>query len=135
MKTLAIVVLVSIILYVVFSTIRQRKLALNKFSFVIIIVSIGIIILSNQFNKASVSSDVPYYQTIAPDVQHAPYILQTPSRAYYVATYTDNKDSLTLTNFYYYDKAKWQRANEPLYFDKAISEFSKLEIQKRKIGG
>ena len=137
LKVIAIIILILLGRVVVFASLRQRKLVINKGVIIIAVIATGLLLLSNTFgnNNAASLSSAPYYQTLAPPVQKAPFYLQTPSRAYYVATSEETDQYLTLTNYYYFDRKEWELSNIPLHFDKSLSENSKLKISKRKIGG
>jgi len=54
-------------------------------------------------------------EQLAPKITLAPYILQTPSRYYYVATYTkDSEKQVTLTKWWEWEKDKWTPRTLPL---------------------
>lgn len=134
MGTLAIIILVLLGLYVIFGSMRQRKLLINKFVVIVGVVGIGILLLNGQFSKNdSAQTEIQYYQKLAPTIQEASYYLQTESRAYYVSTFQDSETSLVLTDYYYFDKKKWELSNVPLPLDKTI--YGELKLYKRNIGG
>jgi len=134
MSTFATVILVLLGLYVVLGSIRKRKLLINKFVVILAIVAVGLLLLAGN-SKSAEKAVTPQYQQISPSVQEAPYYLLTSTRAYYVATFEDTSRYLVLTNFYYYDRKKWENSDIPLYFDRAIPEFQDLKVIKRNIGG
>jgi len=132
MLAIAIITLVLLGIYVAIGSIRQRKLLINKFVAVLALISIVVIVISGSIeDRAQVA--IPDYQEIAPSVQDAPYVVQTSSRAYYVATFKDTEEVLTLTNFYIYDKKKWQNSDIPLHLDRTI--YGEVRPIKRNIGG
>jgi len=134
MSTFAIVILVLLGLYVVLGSIRKKKLLINKFVVILAIVAVGLLMLSGNSQRAE-KAVTPQYQQNIPSVQAAPYYLPTRTRAYYVATFSDNPIQLVLTNFYYYDRKKWANSDIPLYFDRAVPEFQNLKIYRRDITG
>lgn len=134
MFILAILIIVILGLYVIVGSIRQKKILLNKFVVVLGIIAVGLLLLNGAFNKGDAQQVKPeYYQEIAPNVEDAPYIVQTSSRAYYVATYLDSPQYLTLTYYYYYDRKHWQESDIALPLDKKV--YGELTPQKRLIRG
>lgn len=133
MHTLAIIILVVLGLYIVVGSILKKKLLLSKFVVIIAVLAIGMLLLSSQFSSNDSQDDIQAYQKIAPSVQNAPFMVQTSSRAYYVSTYLDTDDALTLTNYYFYDEKKWEKSSIPLPLDKSI--YGELKVHKRIIGG
>lgn len=134
MTAIAVIALILLLIYVVIGSIRQRKLLFNKTVLVVAIIAIGILVLQGQFSRDDPQRvEVPKYQQLAPPVQDAPYVLQTSSRAYYVATYKDTAEALILTSYYFYDKKKWELSDIPLPLDKSI--YGELKPVRRNIGG
>lgn len=132
MLTIAIVLLVFVGLYVVIGSIRNKKLMINKSVVILTVVAVGLIFVQGYFNKGdSKSVEAPYYQQIAPPASYAPYLLSTPSRAFFVASYKDTDTHLVLNAFYYYDKKKWEYSEIPLTLDKSLPEYSNLKVIKR----
>ena len=68
------------------------------------------------------------YQTNAPDVKTAQFILLTDSRIYYVTRYTAAKDkqSITLNDYWVYDSKTWARKNNDLPVAKKYYRGAKL---------
>jgi len=99
------------------------------------VVAIGIIVLSNSFGGSSSPQElqISRLQEKAPSVQDAPYYVQTSSRAYYIATFNDSEECLTLTSYYFYDHKKWESSFVPLPLDKQI--YGNLKVHRRNIGG
>ena len=134
MTALAVICLVLIGIYVIFGSIRQHRLLINKTVVIISAIAIGILVFQGSITKNDPQQiTLPYYQQIAPSVQQAPYVLQTSSRAYYISTYQDGEEGLLLTNFYFYNKKQWENSDIPLPFPKSI--FGDLEVFKRYVGG
>ena len=134
MTALAIIALVLLGIYIIFGSLRQHKLLINKFVVVVAVLAIGVLILQGSFSSNdSQQTKTPQLQKVAPSVQQAPYVLQTSSRAYYVATYQDTENVVILTSFYYYDKKVWELSNIPLPLDRSI--YGNIKIIKRSIGG
>lgn len=132
MLIIAIVLLILVSLYVIFGSIWQKKLLINKGVIIITVIAIGLIFFSARFGGNDDKQQVEYYQEIAPPITQAPYMLQTPSRAYYIATFDDTESHMVLTYFYFYDKGKkWTSTNMSLFLDKTLPEYSDLKILKR----
>jgi len=132
MFIIAVILLVLVGLYVVIGSIRQKKLLINKRVVIIAVVAVALLFFSSRFGNDNGDQQVQYYQEIAPSIQNAPYIVSTPSRAYYISTFQEDEAYLTLTCFYYYDKGnKWERSDIPLYLDKSLPEYSNLKVLKR----
>lgn len=134
MKIAAIIILVLLGLYVLLGILRDKKLLLNKFTIFLAVVALGLLALSGGFSHTeSDTRVVSSIQKKAPPVQLAPYMLQTSSRAYYVATFQDTPEYLILTDYFYYDRNQWLETAVPLMLDKVV--YGNLEITKRNIGG
>ena len=132
MFILSIIILVLVGLYVILGSIRQKKLLINKGVVIIAVVAVGLLFFSSRFGNDESKTEVQYYQEIAPSIQAAPYMVLTPSRAYYIATFQDDDSYLVLTNFYYYDKGKkWVNTDVPLHLDKNLQEYSNIKVLKR----
>jgi len=131
---LAVVVLVLLGVYVIFGSIRQHRLLINKFVVVLSIMAIAVILIQGSLSSKN-PQQAEYYQQIAPTVQQAPFVLPTPSRSYYIATFNDLPESLTLTNYYFYNKKEWEHSDIPLFFDRSITEYKNIKVIKRNIGG
>ena len=132
MLIVAIVLLVLIGLYVVLGSIRQKKLLINKGVILVTIIAVILIFISGHFSQSGNQQEVKYYQEIAPSIQKAPYILPTPSRAYYIATFQEDERYIVLTDFYYYDNGKkWEHTDIPLPLDKSLPGYSDLKILRR----
>jgi len=72
---------------------------------------------------------VQSYQVSAPSKKTCPVVVQTSSRVYYVADYTEKSGVVTLTKYYSYDKA-WTMSKVPLTLDPAI--YGKVAVYERK---
>jgi len=131
----AVLLLILLGLYVVIGSIRKRTLLINKFVVFLAVVAIGIIVFSNSFGSDSSSQEQQKsrLQEKAPSVQDAPYYVHTSSRAYYIATFDDSEECLTLTSYYYYDRKRWEPSSIPLPLDKQI--YGNLKVHRRNIGG
>jgi len=137
MIVLAIVILILLGLYVILHIIRHRNAPNIKVVLIIGAIAVGLIVINNTLNKddATGRASIPYYQEIAPSVQDAPSVLPTPGRAYYIATFKENAEYITLTNYYYFNDQEWEFSSIPLPFDKSLPEFNKLQVYKRNIRG
>jgi hypothetical protein len=62
--------------------------------------------------------EIPAYQKIIPQEAYAPRVVQTLSRYYPFATFQENEISLTLTDYYVYDRKQWRHETRPLVIDK-----------------
>lgn len=74
-------------------------------------------------------AEVPDYIQVAPVAQTAPYVLQTDSRVYYIVKYTDDGKVITLTDYYTYDKKKWEHQTKTLLIDRQY--YAYINLQKR----
>lgn len=132
MKVAAIIILIILIVLTIIASIKQRKLVLSRGVIILALIAIGIIYLTNLFGGNNPNQASNQIQAKAPPVTEAPYLLQTSSRAYYVAAFKDDPQYLTMTVFYFYDKKKWQRSDIPLPIDKKVVPY---QISRRNIGG
>jgi len=132
MKVAAIIILIILVILTVIASIKQRKLVLKRGVIILSLIAIGIIYLTNLFGGNTTDQVGNKIQAKAPPVTEAPYLLQTSSRAYYVAAFQDSPEYLTMTVFYYYDKKKWERSDIPLPIDKKVVPY---QISRRNIGG
>lgn len=78
----------------------------------------------------SASVETPEYQTIAPTIKEAPYIVQTSSRVYYVVEYENTGGGLTLLEYFTYDKKEWQKQTFPLTLSEQY--YGKVVLNERK---
>ena len=133
-KVLAIIFLVMLGLFVIIASIRQRRLVFSKGIFFLSIIAIAAIVISGLMapKDSNATQQISKIEKKAPPVTEAPYVLQTSSRAYYIASYKDEKDYLVMTVYYYYDKNKWEKSDIPLMLDKKITPY---KISQRQIGG
>ncbi len=77
--------------------------------------------------KTATRQLLPTYLQTAPDRNLAPKALPTSSRVYLVSTFTEDKQTITLTRFYVYNKDKqWQLVTKPLPLDKGLYPGMKL---------
>ena len=132
MKVAAIIILVLLGLFTVIASVKQRKIVLSKGVVILALIAIGVIYLTNQFGGQTTNQVGSSIQAKSPPVSEAPYLLQTSSRAYYVASFKDSPEYLTMTVFYSYDKKKWQRYTIPLPIDKKVVPY---QLSRRNIGG
>ena len=88
---------------------------------VIGVIIVGVLVVINSYNSSRQPSEyeVPQYQISAPDKSTAPQIYSTPSRVYYVVASYESGDELVLTDFYDYDRKKWERHTQPLPLKKS----------------
>ncbi len=105
----------------------------HKALLVMAIVAIIALVAINTFRSHTalkqVAVAIPAYQTLAPDKTLAPTIVQTSSRVYYVADFTDDGKIITLKSFYTFDKKKWELVNTPLQLDRSV--YGRIEIYRR----
>lgn len=132
MKTiLAVVILIFKLPFMLLAAILK-----NKALILIAIIAVAVVFAIGYFNKQDKSTQpaaVYNYQKKAPPVQDYPRIVQTSSRAYYIATMTNINGVLTLTNYQYYDSRKWQTSTKPLPLDRKV--FGLVQIYDRPKGG
>jgi hypothetical protein len=93
----------------------------HKYLLAIVVVGVIFLIARAQFgDKTSPeTTQATIEQQSMPPKQIAPRIIQTESRYYPCATYQDNGDSLTLTDFYTYNAGKWQHRTTELQIKKS----------------
>ena len=135
MVTIAIIILVVVGLGVILGSIRKRKLLINKGVLILIAIAMGILYFNGAFSDKPLEARASAYQNTAPSISQAPYLLDTPSRAYYVVSHYENEHWLVLTEYYSYDRKKWEKSESPLAFDKSLPEFAGLSIVNNTIGG
>ncbi len=133
MKVIAIVILICIGVYLLAGIVLRKKLLLPMPVLIGMVVCGGVIAFSNASGQNN--QENTKYVKVSVAYKDAPYILQTPDRGYYVATFRDDGEFLTLTDYYFYDKDKWEYSDSPLPFDRGLPEFKNLEIIKRPRGG
>lgn len=100
------------------------------------IIVVAVVVAVGYFNKPAVMDTLnnnARYAKKVPSYQQYPRIVQTSSRAYYVATLKDDGVVMTLTNYAFYDFRKWQSSSIPLPLDRRI--FGRIEIYDRPQGG
>lgn len=127
----AVTVIVLIVVAVAVLSIHRRHLVINKYLIILIAVAVGVIFYTQQFQQNTPDIEIPIYQEKAPSIQAAPYVLQTPSRAYYINKFEMQGDYLVLTDYYSYDKKKWRESDAPLYLDTTITGYKNLQVQSR----
>jgi hypothetical protein len=102
---------------------------------VIAFIFFGVRACTSTFNKSTGTATavelpkVAEYQTIAPSTKQAPYVVSTGTRIYYVAKYTDNKQLITLQQYFTFDKNTWQVHKTPLLLDRKY--YGEITIIKR----
>jgi len=69
---------------------------------------------------------IPHYQEIAPSVIEAPFVVQTKSRVFYVASAVQDANYYILNTWWDYDKKKWQKHETTLPLNK-----TEIKIYKR----
>lgn len=116
MAILAVIVLILKSPFLVLRYLFQHKALL----IVVIIVAIAFIAISS-LNKSDTSQQaiqIPEYQKKAPDISKAPIVITTPSRIYYVSSYSDDGQIIILESFYFFDRKKWETPELPLPLDR-----------------
>lgn len=102
----------------------------NKIILLIVVISVIALFGIKSFNKQNTSTvEMPNYQVAAPDIKIAPTIVETSSRSYYVVSYTDDGNRITLTDWFDYDTKKWRRHKTPLPLDRNI--YGEIRITQR----
>ena len=133
MSGIGIAVIVITVLIVIWASIKRKQLIFNKKAvFFILIVGVCLIVygnISSASNEPVV--EVPYWQESAPSYSKAPYVVQTPSRVYYVKEYTVDDNLLMLDEYYTFDKNKWRKMDIPLPIDKSIPAYADVSIKTR----
>ena len=130
MTTAAIIGIIIIAAYLVLMLLFKHKLALSKFTIILLVICIGTLVISNKLEKNKpVSQQIPSYQQIAPDISKAPYAIATTSRVYYAQNVGDNGKTVTLINFYTYDKKGWQLTQASLPLNRDL--YGDIKIYKR----
>jgi len=132
MSILAIVVIVLIGIFLLAGLILKKKLFINKFVILLLIVAVGYLVISNNIggDKAQSSQvNIPEYQQKAPDISQAPRVVQTTSRIYYVATFKDTGTVVILYDYFTYSKNKWVFTNKHLVMDRKY--YGEIKIYNR----
>ena len=106
-------------------------LARNKVFLVLVIIAAGIFFLSAKINNEKPSTlELASYQVIAPSYDLASKVVATPSRIYYVRTFEETGNTLTLLTWYDYNEQQWQKHTTPLPLDKSnIKIYSRRQVQ------
>ena len=93
-----------------------------------VIIAAGILFLSAKINSEKPSAlELATYQVIAPTYELASKVVATPSRIYYVRTFEETANTLTLLTWYDYNEQQWQKHTTPLPLDK-----SNIKIYSRR---
>jgi hypothetical protein len=110
-----------------------KYIATHRILLITAIVGIGILVAVNVFkgDDKQTQVQIPEYQRILPEISKAPRIVQTTTRYYPYATSIDSKDTMTLTDYYYYTDKKWEHSTKPLLIEKTRI----YKIYTRSTGG
>lgn len=86
---------------------------------------------NSQQAQSPVTVQVPYYQEIAPGKDLAPQVIQTiaPDSVFYVSSFTEDKEFVTLTDYYFYRYKVWEKGTMPLPLNKA--SYKKIVVYNR----
>ncbi len=123
---MVVAIVIGIILFLLAILLKKKALVVLAVVVLGSAIVIGVATKSNTTPATAAAKNIPAYQLIAPSVKDAPTVLRTSSRVYYVSTYKEDKQQITLTRFWVYDSKKWQLVTKPLVFDKAIYGGMKL---------
>jgi hypothetical protein len=87
---------------------------------VAIIALVVFLVIRGQFSKNNTPQQfkIPAYQLTLPTKQLAPRIIQTSTRYYAYATFTEDNQYFTLTDYYVYNTKDWQHFTSPLPINK-----------------
>jgi len=96
---------------------KRKGLAL--IAIVVVAVLIGVNVYKNRTSASDI--EIPSYQRIAPQTI---YVGVTPTRVYYLNSYRSEDDYTILTDFFTFDKDKWERQTQPL-------QIKTIQISKR----
>jgi len=96
------------------------------FVFIVFRACVGV---SSQGPNSSALPKVAEYQTVAPAIKQAPYVVTTGTRIYYVNKFLDKNNVVTLQQYYIYDKNTWQMKSKPLDLDRKY--YGQITIVKR----
>jgi hypothetical protein len=84
-----------------------------------------------QPNPSGQTPEQTKQEQLAPKIKLAPYVLATPSRYYYVATYTqDSKTQVTLTKWWEWGNDRWIPRTIPLVVSKQV--YGDYRLYKRE---
>ncbi len=106
--------------FLVFGYIIKNKALL----ILLIVFAIGFFAIKS-FTGSTTPTDTPRYLETTPNINTAPIMMQTSSRLYYVADYTDDGVIITLKDWYSYDK-KWTRNTKPLLLNREVYGLIKI---------
>jgi len=123
LKIVAIILIIGVALYLFGSLFVKNKTKFHKKPAILVLVaSVGLLIASSTIFASDDNKLVsaPEYIQKAPNTSKAPYAIQTTSRLYYVVSYQDQGDVVTLSDYFSYDKNKWQRYTIPLELNRAM---------------
>ena len=86
---------------------------------------------NSQQAQSPVTVQVPYYQEIAPGKDLAPQVVQTiaPDGVFYVSSFTEDKETVTLTGYYFYRYKVWEKGTLPLPLNKL--SYKKIVVYNR----
>ena len=85
---------------------------------------------SSGVNSKTLVSNAADYQNVSQTSVQAPFVISTGTRVYYVKTYTDKNDIVTLNGYFTYDKNTWQFHSTPLFMDRKY--YGLITIAKRE---
>lgn len=88
---------------------------------IVMIIAVIFFVVRGQFTQNDSSApgtQIPAYQQTLPSKALAPKILQTTTRYYAYATFTQDNQYFTLTDYYDYNSNKWVHHTSPLPIDK-----------------
>ena len=127
MVILAVIVLILKSPFIILRYLFHHKLLLV--GAVITVIAFIAISLLNKSDDTPQMVQIPEYQQKAPDISKAPVVIATPSRVYYVSSWIDDGQIITLESFYFYDREDWEGSELPLPLDR--NTIGEIKIYQR----
>lgn len=115
---IGIIVIALLVLYILGGVIFVHRLVVKKYMIILLAVGVGLVIYGQPQNDNALATVLPVYQINAPELSDAPYLIQTPSRMYYVVQYSDDGQIVLLMEYYEYNDNEWQHNNRMLTLDR-----------------